>query len=195
MEKKAQLYEIIIKLTFAVISFVAAIFVVKNIISMLPLFKSLSCSEKEIYELIYQTNIGNILNEIGIVSNFNFLLLVKGFVAFLKQTNLLAILFLVIIIATLLLHFIFIKWKLLSSYLKISALIILSYILKYLSFAALFGLIYKYSTYTLALSLTIGNVFYLIFSIFELFLFSLYIVRFVLNISGDIKYYCSHWKI
>ena len=64
MEKKAQLYEIIIKLSFAIFSFFSAIFVVKNAIFMFPLYKSFSYSETQLYSLIYNTPIGGILNDI-----------------------------------------------------------------------------------------------------------------------------------
>ena len=71
MEKKAQLYEIIIKLSFAVFSFIAAIFVVKNVLHMLPLFKTSSLEEFEILGLIYKTPVGSTLKDIGTASTIN----------------------------------------------------------------------------------------------------------------------------
>lgn len=192
MEKKAQLYEIIIKLSFAIFGFIASVFVVKNIISMLPLFESFSYDERGLYDAIYKTNIGNILNDIGIVSIFNFNLIVKGFFAFLANIGVLAIIFLLMVLVILILRFIFIKWTLLHFYLKISGLVILSFILKYLSFAIVFGFTYDYGTYSLALSFVIGSATYLIFSITQLFFLCYFIIKFILNISNDINYYCSH---
>ena len=65
MEKKAQLYEIIIKLSFAVFSFIAAIFVVKNVLHMLPLFKTSSLEEFEIfYDFIDSSKVSNSLKKV-----------------------------------------------------------------------------------------------------------------------------------
>lgn len=194
MEKKAQLYEIIIKFVFAVVSFISAVFVVKNLFFMLPLFNSFSCNERQLYELIYNTQFGGILSHIGVITTFSFNTIVKGFIGFIANIEWIGILFLLLTIALLLLRFIFINWTLVKQYLHLALISILLYILKLALFGLAFAICYKDSTRTIALGFVAGTVVYLITCCAQIFVFSLMIIKFIFNISGDIKYYLSHWK-
>ena len=192
MEKKAQLYEIIIKSVFAVVSFISAVFVVKNLFFMLPLFNSFSCSERQLYELIYNTQFGGILSHIGVITTFSFNTIIKGFVGFIAGIEWIGIIFLLLTIALLLLRFIFINWTLVKQYLHLALISILLYILKLALFGIAFAICYKDSTRTIALGFVVGTVVYLITCCAQIFVFSLMIIKFIFNISGDIKYYLSH---
>ena len=192
MEKKAQLYEIIIKFVFAVVSFISAVFVVKNLFFMLPLFNSFSCNERQLYELIYNTQFGGILSHIGVITTFSFNTIVKGFIGFIANIEWIGILFLLLTIALLLLRFIFINWTLVKQYLHLALISILLYILKLALFGLAFAICYKDSTRTIALGFVAGAVVYLITCCAQIFVFSLMIIKFIFNISGDIKYYLSH---
>lgn len=195
MEKKAQLYEIIIKLSFAIFSFFSAIFVVKNAIFMFPLYRSFSYSETKLYSLIYNTPIGDILNDIGPVTHFSFDVIIKGFVAFLSNVEWIGILFLLMLIVLLLLRFMFINWTLIKQYLKLSLILIGLYILKFALFGILFAIFYKDGARTMALGFVVGTSAFLLVSIAQLFVLSLWIIKFIFNIVNDVKYYYSHWKI
>ena len=192
MEKKAQLYEIIIKFVFAVVSFISAVFVVKNLFFMLPLFNAFSCNERQLFELIYNTQFGGILSHIGVITTFSFNTIVKGFIGFIANIEWIGILFLLLTIALLLLRFIFINWTLVKQYLHLALISILLYILKLALFGLAFAICYKDSTRTIALGFVAGIVVYLITCCAQIFVFSLMIIKFIFNISGDIKYYLSH---
>lgn len=192
MEKKAQLYEIIIKLVFAITAFICSVFVVKNAFFMFPLFTSFSCNETQLYHLIYNTQFGDILNDVGVVINFSFSTLVKGFIGFLNNIEWVGLFFLVLTIALLLLRFMFIKWTLIRQYLKLSLVSIVLYILKFALFGICFSIFYKSNIRTMSLAFVVGTSMYLAICIIQLFVFSLLIVKFIFNISIDIKYYLSH---
>ena len=192
MEKKAQLYEIIIKLVFAVVAFVCAVFVVKNAIFMFPLYSSFSCNEKQLYELIYNTQFGGILNDIGVITRFSFITIIKGFVGFLNNVEWIGIIFLLLTIGLTLLRFIFINWTLVRQYLKLAMMSIVLYIIKLALFGIAFAICYKDGIRTISLGFVVGTSFYLLTCIAQLFVFSLWIIKFIFNISSDINYYLSH---
>lgn len=192
MEKKAQLYEIIIKLSYALLAFISAVFVVKNAIFMLPLYKSFSCSETQLYSLIYNTPFGNILNDVGVVTTLSFDVFVKGFVGFLSNVEWIGVVFLFMTIGLMLLRFMFINWTLIRQYLKLSLIQIGLYILKFVLFGIIFALFYKDGTRTMSLAFIIGTSAFLIVSIAQVFVLSLWIIKFIFNIVNDIKYYYSH---
>ena len=192
MEKKAQLYEIIIKFTFAICAFVSAIFVVKNVIFMLPLYKSFSCDINGLYALIYNTPFGDILNDIGIVKDLSFTVIYKGFVAFLANIEWIGLVFLLLTIALLCLRFMFPKWVLVKQYLYMSLINILLYILKFGLFALAFLIIFKDGPRTVSLSFIVGTSLFILISFFQLIVLSLWIIKFIFNIVSDVKYYYSH---
>ena len=192
MEKKAQLYEIIIKCSFAIMAFIMSIFVVKNIISIIPLLKSFSFDEITLYREFYSTHIGEIIKDMGIINRIDFLIIMKGFTSFLLNIEWIMYLLLIMTMCLLIIRFIFLKWTLVKQYIKISSAIIISYFLKYLIFALCFAIFYKGGIKSMSLSFVVGSSFYIIISIIELFFLSLFIIKFIFNIYGDLKYYCAH---
>ena len=192
MEKKAQLYEIIIKLSFALFSFIAAIFVMKNVLYILPLFKTTFLEEFEILGLIYKTPIGNILKDIGTVNNINVAVLFKGFMSFLSHLEWISVIFLLMMIVLLVFRFIFIKWSLVKDYLHLSLYEILFFILKYICFGLSFAIFYKGGADGMSLACIIGSILFIIFSLAQIFILSLWIIKFIFNIVSDLKYYFSH---
>ena len=192
MEKKAQLYEIIIKLSFALFSFIAAIFVMKNVLYILPLFKTSSLEEFEILGLIYKTPIGNILKDIGTVNTINVAVLFKGFMSFLSHLEWISVIFLLMMIVLLMFRFIFIKWSLVKDYLHLSLYEILFFILKYICFGLSFAIFYKGGADGMSLACIVGSILFIIFSLAQIFILSLWIIKFIFNIVSDLKYYFSH---
>ena len=192
MEKKAQLYEIIIKLSFALFSFIAAIFVVKNVLYILPLFKTTSLEEFEILGLIYKTPTGNILKDIGTVNTINVAVLFKGFMSFLSHLEWISVIFLIMMIVLLVFRFIFIKWSLVKDYLHLSLYEILFFILKYICFGLSFAIFYKGGADGMSLACIIGSILFIIFSLAQIFILSLWIIKFIFYIVSDLKYYFSH---
>ena len=192
MEKKAQLYEIIIKLSFALFSFIAAIFVMKNVLYILPLFKTSSLEEFEILGLIYKTPIGNILKDIGTVNTINVAVLFKGFMSFLSHLEWISVFFLLMMIVLLMFRFIFIKWSLVKDYLHLSLYEILFFILKYICFGLSFAIFYKGGADGMSLACIVGSILFIIFSLAQIFILSLWIIKFIFNIVSDLKYYFSH---
>ena len=192
MEKKAQLYEIIIKLSFALFSFIAAIFVMKNILYILPLFKTTSLEEFEILGLIYKTPVGNILKDIGTVNTINVEVLFKGFMSFLSHLEWISVIFLIMMIVLLMFRFIFIKWSLVKDYLHLSLYEILFFILKYICFGLSFAIFYKGGADGMSLACIIGSILFIIFSLAQIFILSLWIIKLIFNIVSDLKYYFSH---
>ncbi len=192
MEKKAQLYEIIIKLSFAVFSFIAAIFVVKNVLHMLPLFKTSSLEEFEILGLIYKTPVGSILKDIGTASTINVEILFKGFLSFLSHLEWISVIFLGMFIVLLLLRFVFLKWSSVKDYLHLSLYEILFFVLKFICVGLSFAIFYKGGANGMSLACIVGSIFFIIFSIAQLFILSLWLLKFIFNIVNDLKYYFSH---
>lgn len=189
MEKKGIVIEIILKFLFAAFSFIAAIFVVKNIISMSNLLKSFSYDEIELYDAVNSTHLGLIFNDIGVFLKIDGTTIFKVLTSFIANIEWIGIIFLLLSIGVSIVYFIFIKWKVFETYLKMSGLLILCYILKYILFACSILLFFKDNLASLSLALVIGTIIYIIISLFELILFVLWMLKFILNIVGDIKYY------
>ena len=192
MEKKAQLYEILIKFSFALFSFICAIFVVENILFLLPLFKTSSLEEFEILGLIYKTPFGSLLKDIGTFNNVNVEILFKGFISFLSNLSWASIIFLFMFLSLLILRFVFIKWSLISDYITLSIYEILFFILKYISFGVSMAILYKGGATSMAAGCIVGSILFIVFSLAQLFILSLWIIKFIFNIVGDLKYYFSH---
>ena len=81
MTAKKQVAEILIKILFAIIGFVLSINIIKDIISLIPLFNT-SLNENELYSLISNTNIGSIYLKIGAVEGINSTIMYTALVAF-----------------------------------------------------------------------------------------------------------------
>ena len=192
MDRKTILFETIIKTVFFVFSIIAAVFVVKNIISMFPLYSINKTDEIEIFDAISKTHIGKIFDNIGASSFINNEIIHKALVSFVYNVETICIIFLIITLSLLFVFFIFPKWKLIASYLKLSAVLILSYISKYLLFALCFLIFYKNTLPSFFITINVGTTLYLIICLIQLFILSLWIIKFIFNILGDIKSYTSY---
>lgn len=192
MEKKGILCEMIIKTIFAIFSFIASIFIVKNIISIFPFFNAYSYEEQSLYDVVYKTHIGEIFKDMGIFQQIDNNIVVKAVTSFIINIEWIGIVLLVLTLILLLLYFIFIKWKLLKTYLKMSGILIAFYLLKYILFACCFLIFFKDSLTSVCFSLIIGAIIYIIFSLMELTILFLWIIKFIFNIGNDFKYYYSH---
>lgn len=186
MTIKKQIAEILIKILFAIVGFVLLINIIKDIISLIPLFNT-SLNENELYTLISNTNIGSIYLKIGAVEGINSTIMYTALVAFFDNIPLFYILFFSIIVILSLIYFIFIKWNLLEIYIKMAYIVLFLYVFKYIFYGLAFVLFYTGSFNSLSSSLIIGNVIFMIFSLGELFIIFLWILKMFLNIVDDVK--------
>ncbi len=186
MAAKKQIAEILIKILFAIIGFVLSINIIKDIISLIPLFNT-SLNENELYSLISNTNIGSIYLKIGAVEGINSTIMYTALVAFFDNIPLFYVLFFSIIVILSLIYFIFSKWNLLEIYIKMAYIVLSLYVFKYIFYGLAFVLFYTGSFNSLSSSLIIGNVIFMIFSLGELFIMFLWILKMFLNIVDDVK--------
>lgn len=186
MTAKKQIAEILIKILFAIIGFVLSINIIKDIISLIPLFNT-SLNENELYSLISNTNIGSIYLKIGAVEGINSTIMYTALVAFFDNIPLFYVLFFSIIVILSLIYFIFSKWNLLEIYIKMAYIVLSLYVFKYIFYGLAFVLFYTGSFNSLSSSLIIGNVIFMIFSLGELFIMFLWILKMFLNIVDDVK--------
>lgn len=192
MEKFGQILEIIIKTIFAAFSIVAVVFLVKNVIFMLMFFKLDGTNEAMFYNVFSNTFIGKVYNTMGAVIDINAMIILRGIVSYFLNLEVICCIFIMLIINLLVLYFIFIKWALLKTYLKMSGIVIASYIFKH-AFILLFLAIFNdYSLENVCLALKVGSIFYLLLSIIEFIIFMLWIIKFMVNIVFDIKYLRNH---
>ena len=192
MTIKKQIAEILIKILFAIVGFVLLINIIKDIISLIPLFNT-SLNENELYTLISNTNIGSIYLKIGAVEGINSTIMYTALVAFFDNIPLFYILFFSIIVILSLIYFIFIKWNLLEIYIKMAYIVLFLYVFKYIFYGLAFVLFYTGSFNSLSSSLIIGNVIFMIFSLGELFIIFLWILKMFLNIVDDVKTLRNNW--
>ena len=186
MTAKKQVAEILIKILFAIIGFVLSINIIKDIISLIPLFNT-SLNENELYSLISNTNIGSIYLKIGAVEGINRTIMYTALVAFFDNIPLFYVLFFSIIVILSFIYFIFSKWNLLEIYIKMAYIVLFLYVFKYIFYGLAFVLFYTGSFNSLSSSLIIGNVIFMIFSLGELFIMFLWILKVLLNIVDDVK--------
>lgn len=192
MAAKKQIAEILIKILFAIIGFVLSINIIKDIISLIPLFNT-SLNENELYSLISNTNIGSIYLKIGAVEGINSTIMYTALVAFFDNIPLFYVLFFSIIVILSLIYFIFSKWNLLEIYIKMAYIVLSLYVFKYIFYGLAFVLFYTGSFNSLSSSLIIGNVIFMIFSLGELFIMFLWILKMFLNIVDDVKTLLNNW--
>lgn len=134
MIAKKQISEIIMKFLFAVIGFTLAVYIFKDIISMVPLFNS-SLNEDEIYTLISTTSIGNVFSKLGAVEVIDKTLIYTTIVAFLDSIPIFNVIYLALVVLLTILYFVYPKWNLLKMYLKMAYVIIALYIFKFVFMA------------------------------------------------------------
>ena len=187
MEKKSFLYELIIKFIYFLFAFVASVFVVKNIISIFPLFKSFQLDEIQLNDVILKTTFGKIYYDMGVVEYINLKTIFKAISAFFTNIEGIVIVFGIITIAMLLIYFIFTKWKLISYYLNKSNYLAMLYIWKHILFAVCILFFYRNSLSSLSLSFVLGTSIYLILSLIELFILSIWMIKFIFDFIKVLK--------
>ena len=187
MEKIGQISELAIKIVYGILAFIMSVFIVKNIILMFPLLGSMKLDENSLVQLISTTRIGPIYESIEAYHDVDNKLVSSVIVSFLSNIEWIAIVFLIITILMLFTLFMFIKWKLIASYLKLSGLIAACYLFKYILFGICFLIFFNDSFEGVTRSFLVGTIIYIIVSLFELFLCSLFIIKLVLNFSSDVK--------
>lgn len=187
MEKLGQLLEILIKFIFAMFSTVACIFVVKNAFSMLSFFNLKEVDDALFYKILGNTQIGKVYNSMGVVIGLNMYSIICGILAFIINIEWICVAFLIIFIGLLTSYFIFIKWKLIKAYLKMCLALMISYIVKYLIVLLFLAILNDNSMEGFYLAFKVGAVFYFLISLIELFILSLWILKFFINIYSDIR--------
>lgn len=192
MERKGLLFEIIIKGIYFIFSIIASVFVVKNIISFFTLYQANIVEESELYAIVGNTHIGKIFSDIGGFMAIDGNIIKKALISFVNNIEGIAIVFLVMTLILTLIYFVFIKWNLISSYLKLSFIVIGLYLLKYVLFGLCILLFFKDSYPSLVIALNVGTSFYLIICLAQLFVFSLWIIKFIFNILADLKSYIKY---
>lgn len=186
MIAKKQISEIIMKFLFAVIGFTLAVYIFKDIISMVPLFNS-SLNENEIYTLISTTSIGNVFSKLGAVEVIDKTLIYTTIVAFLDSIPIFNVIYLALVVLLTILYFVYPKWSLLKMYLKMAYVIIALYIFKFVFYGLVFVCFFKDNIQTLVTCLINGNIIFIFFSLGEIFILSLWVLKLLLNITNDIK--------
>ena len=194
MERKGRIYEMLIKATYFLLAFIAGVFVMKNIISVFPFFKSISYNDQQFYSAISNTQFGKIYNDIGIVEAIDKNVVANTIIAFFVNIEWIVLIFLVVSIALLFIYFIFIKWELIDYYLKMTAYLFICYFSKYVLFALPILLFYKGTDSSLSMSFIIGSSLYIIISLFEFVILSILIIKFIFSFINDVKYIYTHWK-
>ncbi|MBQ8206945.1 MAG: hypothetical protein IJZ77_05720 [Bacilli bacterium] len=192
MERKGLLFEIIVKGIYFVFSIIAAVFVVKNIISFFSLYQANTVNESELYAIVGNTHIGKIFSDIGGFMAIDGNIIKKALISFVNNIEGVAIVFLIMTLFLTLIYFVFIKWNLISSYLKLSFVSIGLYLLKYVFFGLCILMFFKDSYPSLVIALNIGTSLYLIVCVAQLFIFSLWIIKFIFNILADLKSYIKY---
>ena len=192
MEKHKIIYELIIKFIYFIFSIIASVFVVKNIISFITIYNVNVVDEADFYGIIGKTHIGKIFNDIGGYIAIDGNIVSKTLLSFINNIEIIAIIFLIMTILLALLYFVFTNWRLVSSYLKLSFISIGLYLIKYILYGLCILVFFKDSYPSLALALNIANSLYMIICLLQLFVFSLWIIKFLFNILSDVKSYINY---
>ncbi len=187
MSKNQKLCEFIINFGLFILAFLAGIFIIKDLIAMLPLFKCYSLSENELDTILNNGIVGQIYHEIGQTEFVNFQVVMNVIGAFFNNLNIAPILFLIFFAILLCLKFIFINWNFLSKKLLIFTILLVSFIGKYLLFAISILIFYKGSYSSLCLGLIFGIILYVIFAIIEFSGFIYLISNFIYEGLKNIK--------
>lgn len=192
MEKTGQIIEIIIKLVAAIFSIIAAVLVVRNCFSMFGFLTLGNDEEIKLYDVLSKTQIGKVFSDIGVFIDLNKTVILVGFSSFLNNLEFISIFYFVILLVILLLYFLFVKWSLLKNYINILLIIGASYLLKYIFVLVCLALFNNNNIEGIILSLKIATILYFIISVVEFGCFLLLILKFITNISTDVKYLLKH---
>lgn len=188
MEKRSIYYEFILKCVFFLISFIMAIFTILNVIKIVPLLQAYSISNEKLYSLFFKTDVGNIFTHMVVFEDSNFFtMLNEALNALIISLKWIDIGFLLLFGILLIAAFIYPKWKLVNTYLKLSAFLIIAYLLRYISFALCVLYFFKDSVIGLTNGLFFGTIFYLLFCLSMIFIMSLFMIKFIFNVYFDVK--------
>ncbi|MCI5744818.1 MAG: hypothetical protein MR270_00845 [Erysipelotrichaceae bacterium] len=186
MDKKRQIIDISIKNFFMLFAILLAIFIIKDLFFVFPLLSSLKQSEIEIYQLLSKTTFIDIFMDLDVVDIIDFKVISNCLVSFLSHLDSLKIFYLIVLAFFLFLFFIFIRYTLIENYLKHMGFIILFFVLKYILFGVSVLLFYNF-TYMIQGGVFIGSILYILCALGELFFLSLWIIKFIVNITMDIN--------
>ena len=189
MEKKGHLYEIIIKAIFLVVGIIGLILIFSNLIHILPLLNSFSLDYNQMHLYIVDTELAPAYKVLTSVDYLNGSVIVKVLLSFVINLPIFSLLFLLLTLVMGIIYFLFVKWPLIRSYFKLSLVHIGLFIVKYVLFGLLLLAFYSSDMKSLAVGLFIGTITYILISLVQIFLHSLWVLKFIFNISDDIKEY------
>jgi hypothetical protein len=196
MEKKGQLFEIIIKALFFIVAIVACIYLIKDVFTMFPLFSKLYKDNVDfnlIYDALKNTHVRKIFDTVSLIGTDNKISISSYIYSFLVNLPFVSYVFLLLTVALSILYFVFIKWKLLKSYLVVCLSLVGLYVLKYIIFGLAILVSYQNeSIRSIVIGLSIGNILYIVVCLFQFFFLSIMILKFIFNISDDLKSYNSY---
>lgn len=188
MEKNQIWKDFIIKFLAACLALICIVFLVGNMLSMFPLFRSLSLSESEIWNYIYQTRLGTLYNSMIVTDDTAILKMAEqGILSFLMNLQWYVLLFLCFVLFLLIFHFINPEDQLVRSYLKVQRFIILFYLLKYVFIVLGIAIFFRNSIRGVSIGLVFDTAFSTVFDLLLIGSFSLFIIKFVLNFMPDLK--------
>ena len=189
MEKKGCLYEIVIKSTYFIIGVIGLILIINGLINIFPMLNSFSLQYSDMHTLILNTEFAEAYKTFSYVDYFNGALIIEVLVSFIANLPIFSLLFLILTTTLGILYFVFVKWDLLRVYFKLSLIHIVLFLIKYIFFGLSLLIFYTSDIKSLATGLFVGTVCYIIISLIQIFLHSLWILKFILNIGEDIKEY------
>lgn len=189
MEKKGHLYEIIIKSIFLVVGIIGLILIFSNLIHILPLLNSFSLDYNQMHLYIIDTELAPAYKALTSVDYLNGSVIVKVLLSFVINLPIFSLLFLLLTLVMGIIYFLFVKWPLIRSYFKLSLVHIGLFIVKYVLFGLLLLAFYSSDMKSLAVGLFIGTITYILISLVQIFFHSLWVLKFIFNISDDIKEY------
>ena len=129
MERVGLISEFIIKIIYGILAFIIGVFVVKNIVLMAPLFGVLKMDEVSMINALSNTKIGPVYESVEAYKQIDGKVVFNAIIAFITNLGWIEVAFLISNVILLFALFMFIRWKFISNYLKLSGLIILVYLL------------------------------------------------------------------
>ena len=192
MEKTGRILELIIKFIFAIFSAISIVFVVRNSISMFGFLTVTNDNSAIFYATLNNTHIGKVYNSFTSLNEINLNIIHQGFVSFVSNMDVICYIFFALFVILLITYFAFMKWEIIKSYIKISCYLILTYLSKFVFILLMIAICFDGSEPSVYLALKIGTIFYYLFAMVEMFLLSLWIAKFILNLKDDFKSINNH---
>ena len=187
MEKTGQKLELLIKGITAIFGIIAIIFIVRNCISMTGFWFVKDENDVIFYHTLQNTHVGKVYNSLGVINDVNLNVIKLGFVSFITNIDWICYVFLFITILLLIAFFTFPKWEFVGHYLRHSLYLFFAYLSKYMFVLIFLGLFFDGTESSVYLSMKVSTISYFVFSFIEMFILSLWIVKFILNLPYDLK--------